>query len=129
MVPLLLVSTASVSLGVFIYYKNYYLKQDENGVREDYTELIHLLVGGNSVTGEMQGVQSYRIRFQQDGVKQTYLLSEVDNRLMIVWTSESKTDARISHVWSFARGCDQYQMFEAVSEEVKAYGTPLLSTY
>lgn len=129
MVPMLLVSAATVSLSVFIYYKNYYLKQDENGVREDYTELIHLLSGDNSVIGEMQGVQSYRIRFQLNGANQTYLLSEVENRLIIVWTSESKTDARISHVWSFARGCNQYQMFEAVSEEVKAYGTALLPTY
>lgn len=128
MLPLLLVSTASVSLGVFIYYKNYYCKQDENGVREDYTELIHLLSGINSVTGEVQGLQSYKIRFLQDGVKQTYLLSEVENRLVIVWTTESKKDARRSQVWSFARGCDQYQMFETVSEEVKACETSLLST-
>lgn len=129
MVPLILICSASLSLGSFIYYKNYYLKKNGNNVRERYSDLIHLLSGSNSVSQDTQGKRSFKFRFQVNGIKQSYLFSEVDNRLIIVWVSDSKENGSMSYEWSFANGYDQYRMFEEISSDILESSGLLLTHY
>jgi hypothetical protein len=129
MLPLLLISGASFFIGLFIYYKNYYLAKNENHLRDQYLQLIHLLSGANSINEEIQGARNFRFRFQRNGTKHVYVLSEVDNRLIIAWSSESKKEGKRSHEWSFAKTEDQYKIYESVSSDIYAYSGQLISTF
>jgi len=121
MLPLILISAAAACIASVIYYKNYYLGKEGNTLRRDYSELIYLLSGSHCVSEEIVGARNYRLQFQKSGNRHCYLLSEVDNRLIVVWTRESKKDGKQNHEWSFASGYDQYQMFDEIATDISAY--------
>lgn len=127
MLPLLLICSATLLISGVIYYKNYYLRKEGNPVRQQYAELVYLISGSFCTTEEAQGPRNFKIQYTSAGVRHTYLLSEVDNRLIIVWTGESKIQGRLSHEWSFAVGFDQYRMYDEISSDVSAYKGQVLS--
>jgi hypothetical protein len=97
----------------------------ENAIPRNYGTLVELLSESRDVIEEMIGTRTLKIRFLKEKDKQTYQLSEVDGRLIIVWTLESKVHGKRGKEWSFNSTYDQEKMFAEISSDLGQYNKQL----
>jgi hypothetical protein len=90
-----------------------------------YRELMQLLSSGASALELKTGTRSVKLSFVLAKEKHSYHFSEVDNRLIIVWTLESKQHGKRGKEWSFSTGFDQKLMFNEIKEDLGVYNRVL----
>lgn len=129
MLPLLLISSAALLIAGVIYYKNFYLGKKGNKIQQHYSELIYLLSGSYCAKEESLDARNFRLSYSADGGKHIFLLSEVDNRLIIVWNCYSRGHCTHSNEWSFGTGIDQFFIFGEISTSIFESKGELLSQF
>ncbi len=129
-------STLIISLGLFIvlvvgYFVQVRLKRSAINSESDmlikYKVFIDLaLAQGKTSRIERLKTNSLSIRTSSHKTSSVFSISEVNNRMIIVWTWSDNGLGRRGKEWSFPNTYDQKKMFDEVLEDVLSYQ---ISTY
>ncbi|MDI1355153.1 MAG: hypothetical protein PSX36_09550 [bacterium] len=92
-----------------------------SGITKKYLALTQLLKAGDKIEGERIGAKSISFKIRSRLDTNNYVLTEVDGRLIIVWTLESSMYGRRGKEWSFHADYNQVKMFEEIENDLKHY--------
>lgn len=90
-------------------------------IANEYAVLISLLTHQQNGVVKKAGSRSFKISFTKNKDLHSYHLSEVDNRLIVVWSLDSKTHGKRGKEWSFNTGYDQQLMYSEIAENLGVY--------
>ena len=110
---------------VFVGIRNKKKADKSSRLAAVYSELMQLLSSGASALDHKTGTRSVKLSFVLDKEKHSYHFSEVDNRLIIVWTLESKQHGKRGKEWSFSTSFDQKLMYNEIIEDLGVYNRVL----
>lgn len=116
---------AGIAYLVFVGIRNQKKADKSSRLSTEYSELMQLLSSGASSLEVKTGTRSVKLSFVVDKEKHSYHFSEVDNRLIIVWTLESKQHGKRGKEWSFSTGFDQKLMYNEINEALGVYNRVL----
>lgn len=116
---------AGIGYLVFVNLRKQKKADKSSRISSVYNELIQLLSNGATGMEVKTGTRSVKLSFVLDKEKHSYHFSEVDNRLIIVWTLESKLHGKRGKEWSFSTGYDQKLMYNEINADLGVYSRVL----
>jgi hypothetical protein len=109
-------------IGTLIYFSLRKGSQNiENVINQKYGTLLNLLKQEQQVVYEKQNSKSTVIKIRENRDFQQYTLTEVDGRLIVVWTFESVSHGKRGKEWSFNPGTDQLTVFQEIKNGLADY--------
>jgi hypothetical protein len=94
---------------------------DETGFTKKYRTLRALLKQNHTLQSERGGSKSLMLKFREKNGAHSYLLTEVDGKLIVVWTLESEVHGKRGKEWSFDITLDQEEVFEEIQRDITNY--------
>jgi hypothetical protein len=117
----ILLILAGVSAAFFYFFLKKKNERVPNGMSQRYETLRDLLREGKLPVSEKMHHHSLHFKIKADKELFSYSLSEVDGRLIVVWTLDSKIHGKRGKEWSFKIDYDQSRMFEEIKNDVSDY--------
>ncbi len=116
---------AAVGYAIFVLVRKNKKNDKSSKLTSHYQTLINLLTEGAVSIETKIGTRSVKILFSKNKERHSFHFSEVDNRLIVVWTLDSKQHGKRGKEWSFSMSFDQNLMFNEINEDLGVYNKVL----
>lgn len=116
---------AAVGYAVFVLVRKKNKNDKSSKILSHYQTLINLLTHDAASLEHKIGSRSLKIMFMRNKERHSFHFSEVDNRLIVVYTLESKQHGKRGKEWSFSKDFDQQLMFNEINEDLGVYNKVL----
>jgi hypothetical protein len=112
---------AAVLLGIIIYFRLRRPVHRGSEIAARYKFLTDRFVGDKHVLHARGSHKSVNFKVREGSDLHTYSFTEVDGKLIVVWTLNSKIHGQRGKEWAFNLPVDQQQVYEAVMADLKNY--------
>lgn len=110
-----------IGIALFLIRMKRTHSESKSPISQNFSVLLAMLSNTRDALVEETGSKSLRIRFHKEKDKQNFQFSEVDGRLIVVWTLDSKVHGKRGKEWSFKADYDQEKMFDEISADLGFY--------
>jgi len=111
-----------LSVGSLVYFKTRRkVSQAKDILGNKYDRLRNLLRENLQVTSEKYASKTLALNVADKQDVHTYALTEVDDRLIVVWTLNSAAFGKRGKEWSFNTTYSQEKMFEEIVADIDNY--------
>src|SRR3954465_14217962 len=116
---LLIAVIFTVVAGSTIYFSIRKNRQTETtGISQKYGTLCHLIKQDKDVISEKFTAKSLIIKLRDKKDFHSYFFNEVNGKLIVVWTLESKVHGKRGKEWSFDTAADQAELFTGIRSDI-----------